>query len=678
MQSQSAIQAQLNNNPLTKEEIKKLEKYMKGKSIKKQKYLDLYLGNAIRENNYEMWRLLIRAGANVDSIRNKYFDSIVRSLDLVRSKLGACSASLDLAKTEYNSRRQQQRILEKEQGQIECKYPDFNFDYTELNIQSEEAELLIKACVELKVPVDVIEQHISLHRVANVRCFNNLFRLLISIGENPNHLEHGDPPFMRIYGEDKYEKAKLLINSGLNINYISESGTPLHHACYLMSEEVVQLLLEKKANINTVGGIFKAPPFFSSISNEKLSDTFILKLIPEIINIDQKWGSCGWSYLEHACIKKRKQVIQMLLERGANPKNISQEIYNQLDADIKELLTPKIIIALLETAKKIVSRLIRNISDDRKLKKLTSENIVQLKDCIAKALCAPGLIVELIDDNDPTVIQLRIDLAKAMESEILSCIHNDTFNAEYLTIITKEAVVLWKKKRVGGEKGQNGNSNLQNVITAAALSIVNGLMRNISDEKKLKKFTSENIIQLKDCIAKALSIPGLIDELIDDTSAQVIQSRRDLAAAMQNEVLSCIHKYTFNAEELTSAVQEAVVLWKGKKAADEKAQKAAEDQQKATAAAALAQTKAEAARARVQAEDSARASERIYSTPAVQQTFYAPPAPTRSGSNYQPPAPRENRAADNLNAVAGVLNAFAKVEQGIAADVTAFQGLSIN
>jgi hypothetical protein len=375
-----------------------------------------------------------------------------------------------------------------------------------------------------------------------------MVKILLQAGADPNALTKYDT----IFGDavmSSNEIAKPLINNGFNVNGHSTNGTShLHSACSCSSEEVVQLLLDKGADINFMGGIYQSTPLLFGIWNIRLSDTFLLKLIPQIKNIEEKWkyhykgSQPEGTYLENACRHKRKSIIPVLLERGANLKNISPEIYDKLDDDIKKLLIPHVSSNILsETVAKIVSRLMRNISGDDKIKNLSPDKIALLKKSLTQALSTPGLINELVDDNDPQIVHLRVTLAESMRNEILSCIQGNTFDPEDIKIATQETLMLWKGKRIS----------------------------------------------------------------------------------------------------------------------DSKTQKDAADQQKS--AIALAQTNAEAARARAAAE--ARISERLYSTPTAQQTFYAP---------------RGNRAADNMNALANVVNSFANFEEGFAANVNAFQGPSSN
>lgn len=321
------------------------------------------------------------------------------------------------------------------------------------------------------------------HAVCTLSSFEpikmEIIKLLIGAGANVNiSVTHFDTLFnLAVYISKSDELAKFLINSGLKINYGSNKiQTPLHSACLNLSEEIVQLLLNKGADINAIDrdGRF---PFHAALENPKLTDNFLIKLLPNISNIDSP-DDGGCTILYWACVSIRKEIINILLDKGANPKNIPQKLHEKLSEDVKKLLVPRVSTnSLTETATKIVSRLMRNINGDKKIESLTPEVVTQLRQTIIQSLTKPGLIDGLVDDNDPEVIQMRADLASFMQNDILSCIHGNSFDKEDIICAAQEAVMLWKGKKITSEKEQNAAAEQLKAAQETALLQANAANR---------------------------------------------------------------------------------------------------------------------------------------------------------------------------------------------------------
>lgn len=81
----------------------------------------------------------------------------------------------------------------------------------------------------------------------------NTVRALLKVGINPdipNHL--GDNALLSAAYHNNFEMAKLLIDHGANVNFVSDEFTPLTVASMESSPEIVQLLLLNGADINVV------------------------------------------------------------------------------------------------------------------------------------------------------------------------------------------------------------------------------------------------------------------------------------------------------------------------------------------------------------------------------------------------------------------------------------------
>ena len=91
-------------------------------------------------------------------------------------------------------------------------------------------------------------------------------------------------------------------------------GTTLHAASLGGHEKVVQMLLEKGANINAQGGLYGSVLQAASLGGH---EKVVQMLLEKGANINVQGGRYG-STLQAASIRGYKKVVQMLLEKGAN------------------------------------------------------------------------------------------------------------------------------------------------------------------------------------------------------------------------------------------------------------------------------------------------------------------------------------------------------------------------
>ncbi len=112
------------------------------------------------------------------------------------------------------------------------------------------------------------------------------------------------------------EMVELLIEKGANINMVSEDGPTLLHyaAAFSDKREVVELLIEKRANVDAVNESKNTPLHAATLSGKR---EVVELLIGEGAHIDAIDDN-GNTPLSWAAEHSQKGVIESLLEKGAN------------------------------------------------------------------------------------------------------------------------------------------------------------------------------------------------------------------------------------------------------------------------------------------------------------------------------------------------------------------------
>ncbi|XP_071938958.1 uncharacterized protein [Coffea arabica] len=138
--------------------------------------------------------------------------------------------------------------------------------------------------------------------------------LILAIVENHNStaaflIEHGAEIMKR-----NKEILQLLISKGAEIDSNSESGTPLQCAALSGKGEAVKILLDNKANPNSVTQLYFPPLMLSIIARSFNCLDLLLKA-----GADPNLGSCGKTPLIAAACEGETEIINCLLKSGADP-----------------------------------------------------------------------------------------------------------------------------------------------------------------------------------------------------------------------------------------------------------------------------------------------------------------------------------------------------------------------
>ena len=192
---------------------------------------------------------------------------------------------------EYDSDKILKRIIELNTFDLNKKYNDCeNVIYTAVRNNSPKC---LKILLDHKVNIDVTDE-----------CSDN----------------EGLSPLGWAALENSIDAAKLLIEYGANVNEQKniKDDTILGNACSSVdgSLEMVKLLVENGADIEKANNI-KFTPLMKSVASGKIE--IVKYLIAKNANVNAQTDFGGYSPLDYACSGNNMQMVELLLESGANP-----------------------------------------------------------------------------------------------------------------------------------------------------------------------------------------------------------------------------------------------------------------------------------------------------------------------------------------------------------------------
>ncbi|KAF7349501.1 HET-domain-containing protein [Mycena sanguinolenta] len=137
---------------------------------------------------------------------------------------------------------------------------------------------------------------------------------LIENGANINPMDAEDSPLSRASYSGNIDIVNLLLEKGANINILSGyHGSPLAAASVNGKMDIVWLLLEKGANINLVGGNYSSPLTVACCRSLNIVQLFLEKG-GDVNLVGGKYGSP----LVAASSFGNLNIVQLLLKKGAN------------------------------------------------------------------------------------------------------------------------------------------------------------------------------------------------------------------------------------------------------------------------------------------------------------------------------------------------------------------------
>ena len=134
---------------------------------------------------------------------------------------------------------------------------------------------------------------------------------------------------MACYRSDNIHLIRYLIENGADIHAATEDGvTPLHEAvCRLRSEALIELLLEKGAQVNTCSKSSGITPLMEAARQGNL---FIADLLLKAGALLNARDSMGWTPFFHAIGSDESDMVKLLMAYGADLDNLAEDKRNCL------------------------------------------------------------------------------------------------------------------------------------------------------------------------------------------------------------------------------------------------------------------------------------------------------------------------------------------------------------
>lgn len=186
---------------------------------------------------------------------------------------------------------------------------------------------------------------------------------------------------------------------------------------------ILEKLLENSQNLGVSGNggeIF----FISVCSKPECTDELILMLLKYVDNIDV--ADSRGTALTVACINNNKPVIKVLLEKGADIRNIPTAKYNDFSVELKDFLTKNMVISptiLKDTAERLASSSVRQALS---AEFLSSEDLRKCRKWIADILLKVSFLRILCDEEDEEVISTCKNYASALSRQLDVLLGNST------------------------------------------------------------------------------------------------------------------------------------------------------------------------------------------------------------------------------------------------------------
>ena len=126
------------------------------------------------------------------------------------------------------------------------------------------------------------------------------------------------------------EMVELLIEKGANINMVSEDGPTLLHyaAAFSDKREVVELLIKEGANVDAVDDNGNTPLFSAALSGKR---EMVELLIEKRANVDAV-NKVKNTPLHAAALSGKREVVEFLIEKGANINAVNESKNTPLHA----------------------------------------------------------------------------------------------------------------------------------------------------------------------------------------------------------------------------------------------------------------------------------------------------------------------------------------------------------
>ena len=136
---------------------------------------------------------------------------------------------------------------------------------------------------------------------------------------------HGTP-LMEATWEGLNDMVQILLDGGADPNLADPcwrgAPTPLYMAALTGNKEAVQLLLERSVNPNTANISGKTPLHAIVDCNFQIAQSDRIYVVKLLINggaQPNKEDNLGWTPLHHAASMGRREMVEILLEMGADP-----------------------------------------------------------------------------------------------------------------------------------------------------------------------------------------------------------------------------------------------------------------------------------------------------------------------------------------------------------------------
>ncbi len=151
-----------------------------------------------------------------------------------------------------------------------------------------------------------------------IKLINTLFLIVICTESMSGQ---GVPETMKALYMKDYDKAKEIIESGIDVNQKERGSYLLHVACYRGNYEIVKLLLEKDADVHAIAGDGSTALIQAGRGDETGKIIQLLITKGADVNAKDKNGTTAFiKAIFNVCASKEKQSLtplEVLLDNGA-------------------------------------------------------------------------------------------------------------------------------------------------------------------------------------------------------------------------------------------------------------------------------------------------------------------------------------------------------------------------
>ncbi|XP_057318326.1 uncharacterized protein LOC130663224 [Microplitis mediator] len=311
---------------------KMIELLVKNKANVNKKNRENILQVAVKTDNFELMRILIDAGVDVNS--GSPLDQAIENdnYEIVKYLItnGANVNSVDTFISSVGKITPLQRAVRKGNKKIVKLLIEYKADVNARPFPPE------PACLTTAMQNDNLE----------------IFQLLLDAGADI-HIFHNETPliFMAV-DKNNYEITKLLINHGADVNTCFDNKTLLYRAVENENERIVELLITNKVDVNKIIEDKNSLNSFPTALHKAvgIGNLNIVKILVNASNIDVNLSNGLKDPPLHEAIHKNNyKITKCLIEHGAN---INTDAYKHpLD------------IAITNGNKEIVQLLIKNKAD---------------------------------------------------------------------------------------------------------------------------------------------------------------------------------------------------------------------------------------------------------------------------------------------------------------------------